>query len=130
MVGFVSADPVAVTVQEAERLSGLGHTFISEAIARREFRSTLVGGRRLVDFADFKRWLFSRSGELKPKPGPAPKPAPEVLPVPAALDDLIAALEVNYGVAWRETADLSDVRLASGKGPLLDALRRRRIARR
>ena len=123
-------EPLFITIRRAQKLSGLGRTLIAQAVASGEIPSTLVGRRRrLLDYPGFKNWLTARSGELQPKRGPAPKPRPEVLPVPAALDDLLRSLEEDHGIMLRETADLSEVRLVSGKGSLLDALRRRRIAR-
>ena len=119
-------EPLFITIRRAQKLSGLGRTLIAQAVASGEIPSTLVGRRRrLLDYPGFKNWLTARSGELQPKRGPAPKPQPEVLPVPAVL----RSLEEDHGIMLRETADLSEVRLVSGKGSLLDALRRRRIAR-
>jgi hypothetical protein len=130
---FPDDEPLFITIKRAQKLSGLGRTLIAEAVANGEIPSTLVGHRRrLLDYPGFKNWLTARSGELQRKrgPKPAPAPAPEVLPVRATLDGLLHSLEEDHGVAWRETADFSGVQLVGGKGPLMDALRRRRIARR
>jgi hypothetical protein len=124
-------EPLFITIRRAQKLSGLGRTLIAQAVASGEIQSTLVGRRRrLLDYPGFKNWLTARSGELQPKRGPAPKPQPEVLPVPASIDDLVGALEEHHGIVLREEPDGFDFRLVAGKGPLLGALRRRRIARR
>jgi hypothetical protein len=123
-------EPLTITIKRAQKLSGLGRTLIAHAVASGEIPSTLVGRRRrLLDYPGFKNWLAARSGELQPKRGPARPPPPEVLPVPANLDDLIGALE-DHGVVLREEPNGVDFRLVAGKGPLVDALRRRRAARR
>jgi hypothetical protein len=122
-------DPITITVQEAERISGLGHTLISQAIASGEIETTRVRGRRLVIYASFMSWLMARRAE-PPRRGPAPKPQPEVLPVPPSLDELVKALEEIHGVVLREDSNGFDFHLVAGKGPLLGALRRRRAARR
>jgi hypothetical protein len=123
-------EPLTITIKRAQKLSGLGRTLIAQAVRSREIPSTLVGRRRLLDYPGFKNWLTARSGELQPKRGPAPKPQPEVLPVPASLDDLVGALEEDHGIVLREEPNGVDFRLVAGKRPLVDALRRRRIARR
>jgi hypothetical protein len=122
-------DPLTITVKEAERLSSLGHTLITKAITSVEIETTRVGRRRLVIYASFMAWLMARRAE-PPRRGPAPKLPPEVLPVPPALDDLIDSLERDHGVVLREESNGVDFRLIAGKGPLVDALRRRRIVRR
>jgi hypothetical protein len=123
-------EPLTITVKRAQKLSGLGRTLIALAVASGEIPSTLVGRRRrLLNYLGFKAWLTARSGELQPKRAPKPAPQPEVLPVPAAIDALIGSLEDDHGVTLREEPNGVDFRLVAGKGPLLGALRRRRIAR-
>jgi hypothetical protein len=123
-------EPLTITIKRARKLSGLGRTLIAKAVRSGEIPSTLVGSRRrLLDFPGFKTWLTARSGELQPKRGPTRPPQPEVLPVPASVDDLLGALE-DHGIVLREEPNGVDFRLVAGKGPLVDALRRRRAARR
>jgi len=50
-------DPLAVTVAEAHRITGLGLTTIWALIAKRELDSVLVGRRRLILFASLRRLL-------------------------------------------------------------------------
>jgi excisionase family DNA binding protein len=50
-------DPLAVTVAEAKRLTGLGLTTIWKLIAEKELETVHVGRRTLVIFASLRRLL-------------------------------------------------------------------------
>jgi excisionase family DNA binding protein len=50
-------DPLAVTVAEVKRLTGLGLTTIWKLIAEKELESVHVGRRRLIVFASLRRLL-------------------------------------------------------------------------
>jgi excisionase family DNA binding protein len=47
-------EPLAVPVNTAKRLSGLGHTTIYELIKQGKLKSTVVGRRRLINYALLK----------------------------------------------------------------------------
>jgi excisionase family DNA binding protein len=53
-------EPIAVRIQTALKLSGLGRTKLYELIASKQIRSVRVGARRLIDFASLKAFLTSR----------------------------------------------------------------------
>jgi len=42
------ADPICVTMKDAEHLSGLGHTKLAELVKNGSISSVTIGGRRLV----------------------------------------------------------------------------------
>jgi len=50
-------EPLAVTVQEAVHLSGIGRTRLYTAIADRELTPVKIGRRTLVLFEDLQAWL-------------------------------------------------------------------------
>jgi excisionase family DNA binding protein len=50
-------EPLAVTVQEAIRVSGLSHSTIYELIKEGKLRTNKVAGRRLVFFESIKELL-------------------------------------------------------------------------
>jgi hypothetical protein len=54
-------DPIAVTIPNALRLSGLGRTKLYELIAKREIQTARVGSRRLVLVESLRRFLASRA---------------------------------------------------------------------
>jgi excisionase family DNA binding protein len=53
-------DPIAVTIPNALRLSGLGRTKLYELIAKREIQTARVGSRRLVLVESLRRFLASQ----------------------------------------------------------------------
>jgi len=52
-----SLDPLAVTVAEAQRITGLGLTTIWALIAKKELGSVLIGRRKLILFASLQHLL-------------------------------------------------------------------------
>jgi excisionase family DNA binding protein len=54
-----SFQALAVCVEEAAKLAGVGRTEIYRAIKQRELASLKVGKRRLVRVEALKRWLES-----------------------------------------------------------------------
>jgi excisionase family DNA binding protein len=50
-------EPLAVTVKEAGRLTGLGHTTLYRLIGEGKLRTTKVGARTLVMFPSIKALL-------------------------------------------------------------------------
>jgi excisionase family DNA binding protein len=53
-------EPLAVTVPNATKYSGLGRTKLYELIAQGKIKSTTVGKRRLIDFASLKAFLTGK----------------------------------------------------------------------
>ena len=56
-------DPIAVTVEDAQRLSGLGKTKLYELISQRKLKSVAVGRRRLILFASLVALLGGTGGD-------------------------------------------------------------------
>jgi predicted DNA-binding transcriptional regulator AlpA len=54
-------EPLAVTIPETMRLTGLGKNSVYEEIEAGRFESALVAGRRLVIVASIKRTLAERA---------------------------------------------------------------------
>lgn len=52
---------LAVSVDEAARMIGVGRTFLYAAIAKKELKSAKVGGRRLVTADALRSWLAAHS---------------------------------------------------------------------
>jgi excisionase family DNA binding protein len=50
-------EPVAVSVNDACRLSGLGRTLLYEAIAKGDLASCKIGNRRLILIEDLRAWI-------------------------------------------------------------------------
>ena len=61
-----SLKPITVTVAEAKRLSGLGHTKIWELIGSGVLETVRVGRRRLVIYASLCR-LLAPDGQSQPR---------------------------------------------------------------
>ena len=74
-------DPLAVSVQAAARVSGIGRTSLYEAIGAGELASCKVGKRRVILLEDLRAWL-ARQRQAARRPGPI---APATLP-PATAD--------------------------------------------
>ena len=49
--------PLAVTIAEAVKLSGMSRTAIYEALKRREITARKAGRRTLISFADLEAYL-------------------------------------------------------------------------
>jgi hypothetical protein len=72
-------DPLTISVAEAKRLSGLGHTKLWELIGNGTLKTVCVGRRRLVIFASLCRLLTP--GEQPRRRGrPRKAPANEATP--------------------------------------------------
>lgn len=52
-------NPIAVTVPEAVKLSGLSRTAIYEALKRKDISARKSGRRTLIQFADLETYLAS-----------------------------------------------------------------------
>ena len=50
-------DPLTLTVKEAKRISGLGHTTVYKLIGEGKLHTTKVGTRTLISFASLKELL-------------------------------------------------------------------------
>ena len=51
--------PIAVTIPEAVKLSGLSRTSIYEALKRQDITARKAGRRTLISFADLEAYLAS-----------------------------------------------------------------------
>jgi len=56
-------EPLAVSVSEATKLSGLSRSFLYEAMAAKELPFIKAGRRRLIAFDDLRRWLATHRVE-------------------------------------------------------------------
>ena len=56
-MGDINIEPITVTIAETRKISGLGTTTIYELIKQNKLKATLVGRRRLVDYASLKSLL-------------------------------------------------------------------------
>ena len=56
-------EPLAVSVEEAERLSGIGRTKLYELLGRGAIKSRKVGRRRLVIVWSLRAFLEAEDGE-------------------------------------------------------------------
>jgi excisionase family DNA binding protein len=55
-------EPLAVTVQEARRVTGISNSRLYELLAAGKLRSTHIGRRRLIIFASLKEVLGLTTG--------------------------------------------------------------------
>jgi excisionase family DNA binding protein len=63
-------DPLAVSVDAATRVSGIGRTRLYEAMSSGELASCKIGKRRLILLEDLRAWLAQqRRAETHPRPG-------------------------------------------------------------
>ncbi len=53
------ANPIAVTIPDAVKLSGMSRTSIYEALKRRDITARKAGRRTLISFADLEAYLAS-----------------------------------------------------------------------
>ncbi|GAA0862680.1 hypothetical protein GCM10009115_10370 [Sphingopyxis soli] len=53
------ANPIAVTIPDAVKLSGLSRTSIYEALKRQDITARKAGRRTLISFADLEAYLAS-----------------------------------------------------------------------
>lgn len=51
--------PIAVTIPEAVKLSGMSRTSLYEALKRRDISAKKAGRRTLISFADLEAYLAS-----------------------------------------------------------------------
>lgn len=68
-------DPLTISVAEAKRLSGLGHTKLWELIGNGTLKTVCVGRRRLVIFASLFR-LLTPGEQPRPRRRGRPRKAP------------------------------------------------------
>ena len=59
----INDDRLAVSVNEAARLAGIGRTKLYEAMGTGDLSSFKLGTRRLIRVAELNRWLASFEGE-------------------------------------------------------------------
>jgi excisionase family DNA binding protein len=52
-------NPIAVTIPEAVKLSGMSRTSLYEALKRRDISAKKAGRRTLISFADLQAYLAS-----------------------------------------------------------------------
>lgn len=52
-------DPIAVTIPDAVKMSGMSRTSIYEALKRGDITARKAGRRTLISFADLKAYLAS-----------------------------------------------------------------------
>jgi len=52
-------NPIAVTIPEAVKLTGMSRTFIYEALKRQDITARKAGRRTLISFADLEAYLSS-----------------------------------------------------------------------
>jgi excisionase family DNA binding protein len=77
-------EPLAVSVDTATQLAGVGRTALYEAIGQGGLASCKVGSRRLILVEDLRAWLvWQRHGATPPAPITAPATQ---LPPPASAD--------------------------------------------
>ena len=69
-------DPLAASVSEAARISGVGRTQLYEEMADGELPSCKVGKRRIILIEDLRDWLArKRQSAVRPRPTtPATEP--------------------------------------------------------
>ncbi len=53
------ANPIAVTIPDAVKLSGMSRTSIYEALKRQDITARKAGRRTLISFADLEAYLAS-----------------------------------------------------------------------
>lgn len=53
------ANPIAVTIPDAVKLSGMSRTSIYEALKRQDITAVKAGRRTLISFADLEAYLAS-----------------------------------------------------------------------
>jgi len=53
------ANPIAVTIPDAVKLSGMSRTSIYEALKRQDISARKAGRRTLISFADLEAYLAS-----------------------------------------------------------------------
>ena len=76
-------DPLAVSVQAATRVSGIGRTRLYEAMGSGELASCKVGKRRLILLEDLRAWLARQRNT-----GTGPRPTAPATRLPASADDV------------------------------------------
>lgn len=54
MTGAIEIEPLTVTVAEAKRITGIGHTTLYRLIAAGELKTVKIGRRTLVTYASIK----------------------------------------------------------------------------
>jgi excisionase family DNA binding protein len=57
LVDNIMTAPIAITIPEAVRLSGMSRTTIYEALKKRDLSAVKVGRRTLIPFADLQNYL-------------------------------------------------------------------------
>jgi hypothetical protein len=58
-----SQPPLTVTIDDAKKITGLGHSFLCELIRDRRVKTTSVGRRRLIFYASLQELLAENADQ-------------------------------------------------------------------
>lgn len=108
-----SSPPLCITLKEAQRLSGLSHRSLYEAMNGQLLQSKKVCGRRLIVYSSFEKFLLERADD-KPPNAFANAPRRDGVVMSETAEGAVAARKI-YPRKLREPAPAPDPNLPSEK---------------